>query len=168
MPLPGPWHGKSLHPKYLGDRSTQYGGEWNYCREFPAGGCRVKNEIWAVLDAIPGIEGNLARSTLDRMMVDAEKGTLRFGEHEDVGVIQRVPDLLELRVQINPHDDSPANRHLLRLYFAEPPSDARLLLALKFAKKPSGADVDGVQDVAINDARYRYENGARNDYHWGI
>lgn len=128
----------------------------------------MKSEIWGVLDAISGIEGTLAKSRLDRMLVDAEKGTLRFGEHDDVGVILRVPDLLELRLQINPHDDVVSNRYLLRLYFAEPPDESRLLLALKFARKPGGSDVDGVQDMAINGARYRYENGARNDFRWGL
>lgn len=128
----------------------------------------MKNEIIAVLDSIPGQEKLLVQARWEQMVKAAERGRLRMGENSDVAVIQRVPDLLELRVQVNPHHDDPSQRHLLRLYFAEPPSHERLMLALKFGKKPSAGDPGGRQDIHINDARYRYERGAVGGRTWGL
>ena len=168
-PKPGPFHRRDASEAYLGDRSTRDGGYWRWCREQHADGrCSVKSEIFGVIDSIEGLEQYLVKATWERMRKDASRGRLRFGEHEDVAVIQRVPDLLELRVQVNPHHDEPAKRYLLRLYFAEPPSHPRLMLGLKFGRKPGAGDPDGVQDRHINEARRRYYEGMTNDYHWGI
>lgn len=166
---PGPHIGRRAEqPSYLGDRSTLHGGYWGFCRERSSGSCPVKAEIWNVLDSIPGQEKLLARATWERLAKGAERGRLRMGEREDVGVIQRVPDLLELRVQVNPHDDDLSKRHLLRLYYAEPPQHHRLMLALKFGKKPRAGDPGGRQDMHINEARHRYEDGSVNGHTWGI
>lgn len=156
-----------MREPYLGDRSTRDGGVWGFARD-DTGSCQVENEIERVFDSIEGDEHYLASSLLDRMMSDAETGRLRFGEHEDIAVIQRVPDLLELRLQINPENKDLEKRFLLRLYFAEPPDVARLMLALKFGKKPRAGDPGGRQNRHINEARQRYDSGRSLAPKWGI
>lgn len=166
---PGPHIGRRAEQvSYLGDRSTMHGGYWAYCRDRISGSCPVKSEIFAVLDSIPGQEKFLAKATWERLRTGAERGRLRMGERGDVAVIQRVPDLLELRVQVNPQHRDVGKRHLLRLYFAEPAGHERLLLALKFGRKPGSGDPGGRQDMHINEARHRYEDGSVKGHGWGI
>jgi hypothetical protein len=152
----------------LGDRSTRHGGYWRWCRDRPNGGCSVKNEFNRVLDSIEGNAGVLAESRWERMYEDASKGKLRFGPKEDVGLVLHRPDLLEMRLQVNARHRDPQQRAILRLYFAEPRSHDRLLLALKFAKKPAGNDVAGTQDRHIREASRRLIDGQVNNYGWGI
>lgn len=169
VPKPGPRSARQGSDSYLGDRSTRRGGYWRWCRERSADGrCAVKAEIFKHLDAIEGQEQFLAKAMWDRMSRDATRGRLRFGERLDVADIQRAPHLLEMRLQVNPDSPVPAKRYLLRLYFAEPPAHQRLLLGLKFGRKPSAGDPDSVQDRHINEARYRYNDGMENSYSWGI
>lgn len=166
---PGPHLFQAASPTgYLGDRSTRDGGYWCWCRDRDGGGCKSKAEAWTVLDSIQGQDKFLARSMWDRMYRDATQGKLRFGEKHDVSVIQRVPDLLELRLQVNPDHKDLNRRHVLRLYFAEPPNHPRLMLALKFGKKPRGEDSGGRQDRHINDARHRYLDGQQHGFLWGV
>ena len=152
----------------LGDRSTRFGGYWRWCRDRPAGGCSPRRELFRVLDSIEGNARVLAESRWERMYLDASHVKLRFGPTEDVGLIVRKPDLLEMRLQVNPRHRDPAKRSILRLYFAEPDSHSRLLLALKFGKKPAGEDVGGTQDRHINDASHRLKDGQVNNWGWGI
>jgi hypothetical protein len=155
-------------PGQLGDRSTRFGGYWRWCRDRPSGGCSARNEIFQVLDSLDGIDGHLAESRWERMYLDASKGKLRFGPKLDVGLIPRVPELLEMRLQVAPRHRDPRKRVVLRLYFAEPQEHPRLLLALKFGKKPGGEDTGGTQDRHINDAYFRLREGRRNGRAWAI
>lgn len=152
----------------LGDRSTRFGGYWRWCRDRPSGGCAARSELYNVLDSIQGNAGVLAESRWERMYADASLGKLRFGPKEDVGLVIHRPNLLEMRIQVNPRHRDPTKRAILRLYFAEPADQERLLLALKFAKKPAGEDVAGTQDRHIRDASFRLTDGQENDWGWGI
>lgn len=99
----------------------------------------------------------------------ATLGALKLGKHDDVGEIRRKPPiLLELRVQINPEAAEAAKRFLLRLYFAEPKDHPKLMLALHFARKPSGEDRDGAQDRQISVAHGRHCRGQQNSFDWGL
>jgi len=130
----------------------------------------VASERDAVISGISSpVWAEFARARYEEMWDRATRGELVFGRHEEVGeIVHRPPNLLEMRVQLNEQAAEPKNRYLLRLYFAEPPEHDRLLLALHFARKPSAGDPAGTQQRQIREAAWRYNEGSKSNYAWGI
>lgn len=165
-----------------GDRSTRYGGEWRLCRA-PGGRCEIQSEFGTVIDRLPEAYADLAEEQFSILWEKAQRGKLNaaypYYEMRTLGTEPQPPTdlaskgvlppvLLEIRLQINETDPDPKNQILIRLYYAEPESFNRLILAIHFARKPGGGDPGGVQQDQIITAGQRYYNGLRKDYNWGI
>lgn len=167
-PVPGPHIGKSLKPQ-PGDRCSKTGGYWHLWKESAeAEESVVATEIQKVIGSLPEDDSREALSVLKDLMSKAEQGKLSPVDPVEYKTLNSHDPLLELRVQINEHSDVASRRHILRLYFAEPPKYRELLLGLKFARKPSGKDVAGTQERHIVQADQRYRSGATNGNTWGI
>lgn len=164
LPRPAPTPPKDLY------RSTNgQGGTWFDAKEAPDFlTCPVAAETVAILGSLEGDDLAEAKSQLKHYVEAARTGTLTFEDPPAAGELPRFPDMLEIRVQVNPEHENVERRHLLRLYYAEPPDFEPVLLALMFARKPRGGDPDGVQSGQIRVAQGRYERGQRRGATWGL
>ena len=148
-----------------GLRAAQDGGYWHFYRN-PNGGAVVAQEVWELTDGEGTDDAKMLKAEIKQKMEDARDGTLRFGEKEDVSGIWREPDLCELRLgHVSFDEDEPAG-YKYRLYFAEPPQEQRLLLGLKFARKPATAAGLDDQNEHIVCASNRYIEGVMR--RWGL
>lgn len=117
------------------------GGFWDYLDE-------MKQELNLAAVADP----HLAPSLLP-ILETAERGELAWSESVVKYPMGLAPDVGELIVNIE--------RRQYRLYFAEPPEVAGLLLALKFGYK-HGADWKQLQNDDIREAARRLEAWQRS------
>ncbi|MCC3292268.1 hypothetical protein [Arthrobacter sp. zg-Y1110] len=110
----------------------------------------------------------MLRQELGNMMNAAAAGNLRFGAGEDVDYMRRDPDMLELR--LTAHTFDPVEDHVppdtegykFRLYFAEPPIEQTMLLALKFGRARRNGTIGlDEQDVHVDEASTRYVSWTR-------
>lgn len=182
-PRPGPHIGRSQQaapqtPAREDDPRTKYrstngtGGTWFDAKEAPEfKHCPVAREITQIMDALEATDEDAhleAKSQLKRFIRQAREGALTFDDPPAAGELPKYPDMLEIRVQVNPDHPDVSKRHLLRLYYAEPPEHEHVLLALHFARKPRGQDRDGVQTRQIKTAQWRYTSGNRDGATWGL
>lgn len=174
-PKPNPNIGASLPPPPPVAPKARYrstngqGGTWHDALEAPEFiKCPVATETRAILGSLQGDDLTDAKSQLKYYVEAASAGTLTFEEPAAAGELPSYPDLLEIRVQVNPEHADVEKRHLLRLYYAEPPDFPYVLLALMFARKPRGGDRDGVQTRQIRTAQGRYQRGRRGGATWGL
>lgn len=151
-------------------RSTNgTGGTWVDAWEAPDfAKCPVAEETRKILGSLTGDDLADAKAQLKEYTSRAAAGTLPFEEPAAAGELPAFPDMLEIRVQVNPDAEDVSRRHLLRLYYAEPPDFEQILLALMFARKPRGEDRDAVQTRQIRQAQGRYIRGRRHGATWGL
>ena len=172
-PNPALWQNRQsssrLSPRDRYRSTNGHGGTWFDAWEAPDFiKCPVVEETRAILGSLEGDDLVEAKSQLKHYVADARAGTLTFEDPAAAGELPRFPDMLEIRVQVNPDHEDVGKRHLLRLYYAEPPDFDHVLLALMFARKPRGGDPDNVQTGQIRAAQGRYERGRRGGATWGL
>lgn len=141
-----------------GLRASQDGGYWQFYRD-PDGRAVVSLEVWELTDKIGTDDALMLKAEIRQKMEAAKAGRLRFGEKEDVSSIWREPDLCELRLGHVSFDEEEPSGYKHRLYFAEPPQVQRLMLGLKFARKPATKAGLEHQDEHIDCASKRYIEG---------
>ena len=148
--------------------SNGTGGFWHYACEPPEGTpSAVAREIQNVIRSIPEPWQTWAIAEFEDRFERATQGRLTFDDPVEVKELN-MPPLLELRVQPDPEATAASDQYVLRLYFCEPESVPKLLLALKFGQKPSKGDPHGKQEMHIREAAGRYERGQRGGYLWGM
>lgn len=111
-------------------------------------------EMFEVMDRGTKIEKTLRHQELADLMRRAEAGRLLWGE--DLVDVMRHAHLFEMRWDLFPYEgESPPV--VARLYFAEPPSDPTLLLALHLHLKDldAGVDIRAEQNAAMDLAELR-------------
>lgn len=138
------------------------------CRLPPSGSCPTYSEIDTAFHNLPEAVREIIRAQFELKWDKATKGELIFGAKEDVGeVITRPPILFEMRVNHGASETRVLRRFLYRLYFAEPTDLPRVMLALKFARKPGDGDPSGIQQSHIVQAADRFKSGLADNYNWG-